>query len=275
MKKLLTFGAWIVGITLAVGAIVFVARKQHTARDKAETARQKDCSALAITFEQKYYCAKDTQSRHDYLPWWYVLVAWPEGITAWAIIATGLVIAWQSTETRKSAQAAFLNTQALITSERPWLVAYFVRTEETTVPDDGIATFQWEVKNVGRTPAVVKEWAARVVFNIDTEPLPDHPDYGDPDWLFSERILVPGGTLRFQAYCYEWKDGKYRRLCQPDGSQAVDLLVGFGYVKYRDTFNGVKEYISGFCDTSTIGGKLLFGNWSQWTDSPAGYAKST
>lgn len=80
MKKLLTFGAWIVGIALAVGAIIFVARKQHTARDKAEAARQKDCAALAITFDQKYSCAKEAQSRHDYLPWWYVLAAWPDGV---------------------------------------------------------------------------------------------------------------------------------------------------------------------------------------------------
>jgi hypothetical protein len=266
---------WLCGFAIIASAIVSVAYEQHHAREKYEAKREEACIALAITFEQKYSCAKEAQSRKDYTPWWNVLVAWPEGITTWAIIATGFAIAWQSSETRKSAQAAFLNTQALITSERPWLVAYFIRTEETTVPDDGIATFEWEVKNVGRTPAAVKEFAARVVFNIDTEPLPDHPDYGDPDWLFSERILVPGGTLRFQAYWYEWKDGKYRRLCQPDGSQAVDLLVGFGYVKYRDTFDGVREYISGFCDTSTIGGKLLFGNWSQWTDAPAGYAKST
>lgn len=190
-------------------------------------------------------------------------------------LATCIVIFCQTIQTKKAAEAALLNAQALITAERPWLVAYFIRTEEGTIPDDGIATFSWEVKNVGRTPAVVKEWAARVVFNIDAEPLPDEPDYGDPDPLFSERILVPGGTLRFQAYWYERKDGKYRRLRQTTEVKAVDLLVGFGCVKYRDTFDGTKEYISGFCDSSTIGGRLIFGDWSQWTDSPEGYAKST
>jgi len=33
-------------------------------------------------------------------------VAWPEGITVWAIIGTGFVIAWQSNETRKAAENA-------------------------------------------------------------------------------------------------------------------------------------------------------------------------
>ena len=208
-------------------------------------------------------------------PEWYISLERPDWWLVLAAFSTLGVICWQSIETRKSAQGAFLNAQALITAERPWLVAHFIATEKRTIPEDGFAAFQWEVKNVGRTPAIVKEWAARVVFNTDFVPLPDKPDYGNPDWLFSERILVPGGTLRFWADWYEWKDGKYQRLSQPTGSNALDLLVGFGYVKYRDTFGGTKEYISGFCDCSSIGGRLLSGDWSQWTDSPDGYAKST
>jgi hypothetical protein len=168
-----------------------------------------------------------------------------------------------------------LNAQFHVNAERPWLVAYFLKSEQRTIRDDGIETFSFEVKNVGRTPAIVKEWAARVVFNIDAVPLPDEPDYGERDWLFSERILVPGETLRFQAHWYEWKDGRYHTLYQTEDVEAIDMLVGFGRIKYRDTIDGTKEYICGFCDCSTIGGRLLFGNWSQWTDSPKGYAKST
>ena len=78
---------------IVFGAIVFVAYKQHYTREKYEAKRQEACIALSITSEQKYSCYKEAQSRHDYLPWGYILVAWPEGITTWAIIATVLVIA--------------------------------------------------------------------------------------------------------------------------------------------------------------------------------------
>ena len=183
MKKLLAFGAWIVGIALAIGAIIFVARKQHTAREKAEAARQKDCMALAITFDQKYSCAKEAQSRHDYLPWWYVLAAWPDGITPWVVIVTGLFIALQTRETRRAAQGAFLNAQAVINAERPWLVML-------VDPHQGqIGGFSVGARNKGRTPAMIV--AAYMGFAaVDTiSDLPKEPPYG-PGKLIEGRIVV-------------------------------------------------------------------------------------
>lgn len=232
--------------------------------------------------EQRQAKAEDSKSKPDGIPqgpdaslkwpkwtgdsnWWLVIIA---GLT-------GGVIGWQSFETRKSAKAAMLNAQALIDAERPWLVANFTKSQEETIPEKGFLRFNWEVKNVGRTPARLTFAAARVVFNIDKEPLPDAPDYGEPDYTFTERTLVPGGTLAFLSHWYERKDGKYRRLYQTEDVTALDLLVGFGCVKYQDTFGSGKEYITRFCDTSFIGWRDVSKPFSPWMDAPAEYTDCT
>jgi hypothetical protein len=83
----------------------------------------------------KIACKEEGASAKDYLPWWFELFRWPEGITTWAIIATGFVIAWQAYETRRateatesSAAAALLNTQIQIrhpVSVLNWIRARF------------------------------------------------------------------------------------------------------------------------------------------------------
>lgn len=48
------------------------------------------------------------------MPWWYVFVAWPEGITTWAIIGTGVAVFWQAYQTHKATTA----TQTVAESTR-------------------------------------------------------------------------------------------------------------------------------------------------------------
>jgi len=83
--------------------MIFVARGQHAAREKYEAARTKDCVALAISPEEKRACDKDAQSRKDYSHWWDTLVAWPDGITTWALLATLIGIIWQARATAETA----------------------------------------------------------------------------------------------------------------------------------------------------------------------------
>lgn len=198
--------------------------------------------------------------------WWVVIVA----------ALTGIFIGWQSFETKRAARAALLNAQALITAERPWLVAYFKEIDNPDIPTDGNLRLAWEVRNVGRTPAKLVEAAARLVFNLDTVPLPDQPDYGLPDTL-DDRILVPGGTLSFSANWYELENGRYVQLYENKLSEAsiLDLLVGFGYVKYRDTFGGTEDHITRFSDSAFINRAAIIGKISPWVSAPAEYTKCT
>ncbi|MGP8260434.1 MAG: hypothetical protein ACLQM6_10830 [Acidobacteriaceae bacterium] len=113
MKKLLSLWQWIIwaAIGLSIAAIVFVACKQHDAAEKYKRHREEYCASLVSdTPNQNKQCREEGKNANDYLPWGYHLVSWPEGITTWAIIATGFILGWQAVLLRKTRDA--VNTQA-------------------------------------------------------------------------------------------------------------------------------------------------------------------
>jgi hypothetical protein len=156
MKKLLGLNRWTVigaAIGFSVATVLFVTYKQHRAAEKYKAHREEYCSSIPATAEQKKTCKEEGASARDYLPWGYELIRWPEGITTWAIIATGFVIGWQSWETRNAARAANLNAQAVINAERALVL---IETEKVTSTDrasKGHSVFKIVAKNYGRTPA--------------------------------------------------------------------------------------------------------------------------
>src|ERR1700733_11915956 len=111
MLKILGFWRWIIWAAIGVGIITFVAYEQHSAAEEYKHHRELYCAIFPVSEIDKMSCAEEGKSAKDYLPWGYVLVAWPEGVTTWAIIATGLVIAWQSSETRRAANAAYASVK--------------------------------------------------------------------------------------------------------------------------------------------------------------------
>jgi len=71
------------------------------------------------------------------------LFSWPEGITAWAIIATLFVIGWQSWETRRSAEIA---ARSLVAQFRPRVVVRNISLDPLTVAEfDKRGNGLWEV----------------------------------------------------------------------------------------------------------------------------------
>jgi hypothetical protein len=102
--------ARLLNLTLAVavvtGAIVLVTYEGHEASRKY----QRDCQnrVPAISPPRNEYSAHSQDECQDpkkYMPWWYVLIAWPDGIAVWAVLATLGAIIWQSNETRRAADA--------------------------------------------------------------------------------------------------------------------------------------------------------------------------
>lgn len=152
---------WIIGCAAIGGAIVFVAYKQHRAAEEYEAAREKRCASTFPALweaKQQEACKYERDNPGNYLPWGYVLLAWPEGITAWAIILTFLVIGWQTAQTRRAAEAtedaakaALLNAQAVINAERARLLFEVEKERDQKMP--GIAIFTIYAVNHGRTPA--------------------------------------------------------------------------------------------------------------------------
>jgi len=151
VQRLLSFRYWILGSLAGTAFIAFVAFQQHRAAQKYEHHRAEYCAALVAPVAQKEACIEKTASARDYLPWGYELVAWPEGITVWALLLTLMTIAMQTIETRKSADAALLNAQAIVNAERALLL--FSYTKEGISGRPGESLFRVFVTNYGKAPA--------------------------------------------------------------------------------------------------------------------------
>jgi hypothetical protein len=119
------------GSVLVVGAIVSVTYEDHRATDKYQRVCQEQVSKVPPgSGKEDAASAKKCDDPKDYMPWWYKLVAWPDGIGGWALIATGFVIAWQSWETRSAAKAT---RDAIILQYRPRIKIRSIRIVAPTI----------------------------------------------------------------------------------------------------------------------------------------------
>jgi hypothetical protein len=91
-------------------------------------------------------------------PWWHILITWTEGITTWAIIGTGFVIAWQAIATQQAAnvgktaaKAALGQIDIMKAKDRAHL------TVNAIPPNLPITDIRWkttfEIENIGSTHA--------------------------------------------------------------------------------------------------------------------------
>jgi len=188
---------WIIGILVAICTIVAVTGEEHYTRRKYEAKRQEDCAALAVSLEERHSCAKEAQDRHDYVPWFHELLAWPNGITTWAIIFTGFVIAWQSNETRTAAKAALTQSEIAMNSQRAWIMGTLENIPEWS-PSGQFLEFMDIApifRNYGETPGKIVSVLLRVQHLADDEQLPESPQYKGEIWessaFYGEVDLMP------------------------------------------------------------------------------------
>ncbi len=150
--------------------------------------------------------------------WWVVIIA--------AITAS--VVCWQSWETRKSAAAALLNAQAVINSERPWIVAVL---EAVKGPMGG---FNVRVKNKGRTPAMILSAHLGCVVVKNVAALPKEAP-GGVGSLLENRIVTPDETV----WVVWFDDRTLRNILKtalPDAIEGTQIFV-FGRIVYVDLLN--------------------------------------
>ncbi len=114
MRMLLRLRYWLIGAITFIIGVLFVAHEQHRATEKYKAHRAEYCATLSASTEQKKACEEEGASAKDYLPWWYVLVAWPDGIAAWGLLLTLGAIAWQAVETRRAAGASADSAKAAL-----------------------------------------------------------------------------------------------------------------------------------------------------------------
>jgi hypothetical protein len=160
--------------------------------------------------------------------WWLVGVG----------IVTCVVIAWQSWETgkaaqaaKKAAEAALMNAQAVINAERAWIVV--------GVEFPKFDQFVFKATNVGRTPAKITSiWGANAVQRIRNDKVQLAPGYEKGESLLSTppQLLPPTASCIAFACTLDDLRGEYsseewtKRL--EDG---LSTVWTYGRITYFDT----------------------------------------
>ena len=262
---------WVAGIVLAIAVIVTVAaRLQHYTTEKYEAEREKACVSLSISPEEKHSCEKEAQSRHDYSPWWYVLIAWPGGIMALATIATGAVIAWQSHETRKSARAAEESTRISLGTSLPKLVVHKLSTRSNTT--DARSYFEWPavditIKNYGNTPAILHFWS--LCFSI--QEFSDEPEYSGPaSGMSLDKSVVESGKEFVLPTLFHYRRQQFTKEEAAGIATRQHTLYVYGFVAYRDIFGSPLKRFK-FCETvlNVYDGNEVICDWWEHLNPPS------
>jgi hypothetical protein len=166
----------------------------------------------------------------------------------------------------ENARAARLSAQAIVNSERPWMILEL--TPIGGVPRNVYISFRFW--NRGRTPAEVIEYHGDFFYHGRNEPFDDEPEFRPLEGLHEyvspgNSVLVYGfGTelLEMQAAentstTWEWMEKKHK------------YLYFFGHIVYRDLMT-YEKHESRFCYwlSPLPGVGLIIGgnrNWNQYT----------
>ena len=172
----------------------------------------------------------------EYIAAWLLVVA--AGIGLRATFRTLSVLRDQTTAARDSAKAARLNAQAIIDSERPWLVV----TVEKNEMMPGAGNFFFRVTNKGRTPASFVSGDFCHAFKERPDQLPAPPDYDCPFIAPSRSFLAQGEHFDIQVTLDPSNVGinpmnilKTHYL--KSDSAPLEKLVFYGRVVYEDTLS--------------------------------------
>jgi hypothetical protein len=148
---------------------------------------------------------------------------------------------------RKGAKAALLNAQAVIDSERAWMVG-MAAGHRLNEPPNGNNNLRYNCKitNIGRTPSKILEvgLAFRKVDSLKN--IPPNPTYSPGDITpFNKITVVPSDFIPVSTTLVP-----HLSLEEFAAFRGKNLhLYGYGYVKYLDVFSGNKEEVreSRFC----------------------------
>ena len=161
-----------------------------------------------------------------------------------------VIISRQVRSSEEAAGASSRSAEALMISERAWLLVTpsdWSPKYETFGPTirTQFSVFVLAVKNVGKTPAHIQASAFRYLVLNDIADLPSEPAYSEPT-LFNGRLLTPQDSYQETREIDGWK--------LPEQGNELFLLLNrherflycFGYVKYKDDFGRERETRVGY-----------------------------
>jgi len=172
---------------------------------------------------------------------------------------------WQAWETRKSAEAtkasiplqrqaaeaALLNAQAVINSERPWVMIQIqesmVSREKTNEGISDLRSFRFSIFNYGKSPAHILN--CKMLFDVLDNPdktLPIPPDYGTDEWR--KRFLAPHDSFPISAEIYPSNMKLTISAQSADRGKGLrhGELVTYGLIEYSDGIS-TSAYKTAFC----------------------------
>lgn len=289
----------LLSVPIIVGAITAMTYGEKQAAIKYQRECQERVSqVLAGSSKNDKDRSGECKDAKDYMPWWYVLIAWPDGIGLWAVIATVLVIGYQAWEMREATdvmrgqltamqgqigqmESSGVQTTALIAAAQKSADAAKISADiaaRVSIPTLVVEKFELGnmgnanimailqlpklnivIRNYGQTPAFLHSWS--VV--LTCEELPAVPVYfGHPG---SGNVLDKMVVQPNQPYTLPDLPSWRRQ-----GFEIVDIeailsrqktLSVYGYVCYGDIFGSPLK-------------KLKFGefalnigdNWIEWCD---------
>jgi hypothetical protein len=248
---------------------------QQDARKSQHDTKQTDAPAAPVTNNQatSYY----EQPRENKPQGWQKFVAWPEGITAWAIMFTLGAIIWQAWETRKASEAAAEGANAAkdgvaisLNAERAWIVDQATPIANLPHPGMPLKAFV-TLTNQGRIPARVTDLKIRFhMIDPYAEPsVPEHPVYDMEPFQFLELgtsglVIAPQQSVIFNQSLEGLTLTAIQREVLYNNPPHLALLL-YGLVTYDNGFE--KGLITQFCYTWKRGEMRRVG--------PSGYNDAT
>jgi hypothetical protein len=143
-----------------------------------------------------------------------------------------------ATAAAQSAHAALMHAEAIVKSERPWIL---IAVEASPGVANG---FTVTASNRGRTPARIVAMPHRIEFAEDESRLPEVPQYqqATTDAPFVPIILLPGEFAQITAFCRD----DVKELCASEEQFArvenwEEKIFLYGRVTYRDLLSPQDE----------------------------------
>jgi hypothetical protein len=188
------------GVALIVAAIlVAVYYQQRNAVSKGydiKCTQPSEPASAPASLVCKIEGSQDADQGHPKPQWWNLLVAWPEGITAWLLLLTLIAIVWQAWETRKSAKATADAASAALQSVklqeiqfRQWVeIKNWRNITASAYPNVERPTIcvRAKIRNTTQYPLVLKEFTIRQGGRTQTS---------SPNWT-----MPPKGAYKVPIY---------------------------------------------------------------------------
>ena len=150
-------------LALVFVAICTVSAQQQSISKEHEKGDADNKAPTVIAVNNNSCGCEDHPEAGKRPKWWYKFVAWPEGITAWALIISVGVIAYQTRETRRAAQAAEnsataaeQSSKAQMDADRAWVLISVAGQPEEPLTGNlikgQIPGIVWQIQIFGNTP---------------------------------------------------------------------------------------------------------------------------